>query len=76
MKVRMRNADLRLKYLPLRTTDDDITFIFEKNRFFFGLSGFSHSTYEAGTGTNPSDDHISAILKVARRLKFICSSSD
>ena len=53
----------------------DLTFIFEKNRFFFGLFGFSHWTYEAGTGTNPSDDHISAIL-AARKLKVACSSSD
>ena len=53
----------------------DLTFIFEKNRFFFGLFGFSHWTYEAGTGTNPSDDHISAILE-AKRLKLTCSSSD
>ena len=53
----------------------DLTFIFEKNRFFFRLFGFSHWTYEAGTGTNPSDDHISAIL-AARRLKLACLSSD
>ena len=48
---------------------------FWEKPIFFGLFGFSHSTYEAGTGTNPSDDHISAIL-AARRLKLACSSSD
>jgi hypothetical protein len=50
-------------------------FIFEKKQFFFVLFCFSRWIFAAGIGTNPSDDHISAIL-AARRSKSVRSSSD
>ena len=71
-KTRMRNADLRWKYFWQNSW---IWPLFLKKTDFFWLFGFSHWTYEAGTGTNPSDDHISVIL-AARRSKSVRSSSD
>ena len=51
-------------------------FIFEKKQFFFVLfHSFSRWIFAAVIGTNPSDDHISAIL-AARRSISVRSSSD
>ena len=72
-----RNSDVFARAVERRgkTALLDLTFIFEKNRFFFSLFNFRSWLLEAGTGRNSSDDHISAI-SAARRLKIARSSSD
>ena len=73
-KMRMRDADLRLKYFYDPTPGSHLSFL-RKTDFFSDFLVFLTGLMKRVLAQIRSDDHISAIL-AARRLKLACSSSD